>query len=69
MFLHFVLGAAAVLTGVVAVVLAVLVRGIRHGDRGKRLTGEPGSGAEVLARRMLTGSRCCASRDNAEDGR
>jgi hypothetical protein len=46
---------------------ALLVLGIRRGDRGKRLTGEPGSGAEVLARRMLTGSRGCASRDNAKD--
>jgi hypothetical protein len=67
MFLHFILGAAAVLTGVVATVLAVLVLGIRRGDCDKRLTGEPGSGAKVLARRMLTGSRGCASRDNTED--
>ena len=35
------------------------VLGIRRGDHGKRLTGKPGSCTEVLARRMLTGSRGC----------
>ena len=47
----------------------LLVLGIRRGDLGKRLTGKPGSCAEQLARRVLTSSRGCDARDNAEDGR
>jgi hypothetical protein len=68
MFLHLILGAVALLTGASATVLALLIIGVRRGDRGKRLTGQPGSRAEMLSRRMLTGSRGCDSRDHAEEG-
>ena len=68
MFLHVILGAVAFLTGAFAAVLALLILGIRRGDRGKRLTGQPGSRSEVLARRVLTGSRGCDSSDHAEEG-
>jgi hypothetical protein len=61
------------LVGLLAVASAwlfiLLVLGIRRGDQGKRLTGEPGSCAELLARRVLTSSRGCDVRDNAGDGR
>lgn len=56
---------ATVFTG--AMLLAII--GIQRGDRGKRLTGQPGSVSEAFARRILTGSRGCATRDEAEDGR
>ncbi len=68
MFLHLILGAVALLTGAVATVLALLTLGIRRGDRGKRLTGQPGSRSEMLSRRVLTGSRGCDSRDNTGEG-
>lgn len=69
MFLHLILGAVALLTGVAAAVLALLSFGVRRGDRGKRLTGQPGSRSEMLSRRVLTGSRGCDSRDNTGEGR
>ena len=50
MFLHIILGAVALLAGASATVLALLILGIRRGDRGKRLTGQPGSRAEMLSR-------------------
>jgi len=68
MFLHLILGVAVCLTGAVATVLALLILGIRRGDRGKRLTGQPGSRSEMLSRRVLTGSRGCDSRDDAGEG-
>jgi hypothetical protein len=68
MFLHFILGAVALLAGASATVLALLILGVRRGDRGKRLTGQPGSRAEMLSRRVLTGSRGCDSRDHTEEG-
>jgi hypothetical protein len=68
MALHLILGTVAFLTGASACLFTALVLGIRQGDHGKRPTGEPGSRAEVLARRVLTGSRGCGSRDNAEEG-
>jgi len=68
MFLHLILGAVAFLAGVSATVLALLILGIRRGDRGKRLTGQPGSRSEMLAQRVLTASRGCGSRDHAEEG-
>jgi hypothetical protein len=68
MFLHLIFGVVAMLVGASVAVLALFVLGIRRGDRGKRLTGQPGSRSEMLARRVLTGSRGCASRDNAEEG-
>jgi hypothetical protein len=68
MFLHLILGAVALLTGASATVLALLILGVRRGDRGKRLTGQPSSRAERLSQRVLTGSRGCDSRDHAEEG-
>ena len=67
--LHFILGLVILLAGASACLFIVLVLGIRRGDNGKRLTGQPGSCAEVLARRVLTSSRGCGARDDAEDGR
>jgi hypothetical protein len=69
MFLHFILGAVAFLAGVSATVLALLILGVRRGDRGKRLTGRPCGRSEMLAQQVLTGSRGCDSRDHAEEGR
>jgi hypothetical protein len=69
MALDIILGLVAFLTGTSAWLFILLVIGIRRGDHGKRLTGKPGSHAEVLARRVLTGSRGCDARDNAEEGR
>jgi hypothetical protein len=57
MFLHVILGAVAFLAGVSATVLALLILGVRRGDRGKRLTGQPRSRSEMLSQRVLTGSR------------
>lgn len=68
MFLHVILGVVALLTGAVAAVMALISLGIRRGDRGKRLTGQPCSRSEMLAQRILTGSRGCDPRDSAEEG-
>jgi hypothetical protein len=68
MFLHLILSAAALLTGASATLLVLLILGVRRGDRGKRLTGQPGSHSEMLSRRVLTGSRGCDSRDHAGEG-
>ena len=53
MFLHFILGLVAMLTGAFTTVLVLLILGIRRGDREKRLTGQPRSRSEVLAQRVL----------------
>ena len=42
MFLHLILGAVALLAGASVTGWALLVLGVRRGDRGKRLTGQPG---------------------------
>jgi hypothetical protein len=68
LFLHVILGAVALLTGASATIMAVLILGVRRGDRGKRLTGQPQGRSEMLSRRVLTGSRGCDSRDHAEEG-
>jgi hypothetical protein len=68
MLLHVILGVVALLTGASATVLALLILGVRRGDRGKRLTGQPQGRSEMLSRRVLTGSRGCDSRDHAEEG-
>ena len=68
MFLHVILGAVAFLAGVSATVLALLILGVRRGDRGKRLTGQPRSRSEMLSQRVLTGSRGCDPRDHAGEG-
>ena len=64
-----ILALVGLLAGASAWLFILLVLGIRRGDHGKRLTGKPGSCAELLARRVLTSSRGCDARDNAEDGR
>jgi hypothetical protein len=64
-----ILALVGLLAGASAWLFILLVLGIRRGDHGKRLTGKPGSCAELLARRVLTSSRGCDTRDNAEDGR
>jgi multisubunit Na+/H+ antiporter MnhB subunit len=68
MFLHLIFGLVAMLTGAVATVLVLLILGIRQGERSRRLTGQAGSRSEMLAQRVLTGSRGCTSRNHAEDG-
>jgi hypothetical protein len=65
MLLHFILGSAAVLAGAFTGGLLLAIIGIRRGDSGKRLTGKPAGPIEAFARRMLTGSRGCDSRDGA----
>ena len=68
MFLRLILGAVALMTGASATVLALLILGVRRGDRGKRLTGQPQGRSEMLSQRVLTGSRGCDSRNHAEKG-
>ena len=67
--LHLILGSAALMAGMFTGGLLLAIIGIRRGDHGKRLTGAPASRTEAFARRMLTGSRGCDSRGNAEEGR
>jgi hypothetical protein len=69
MVLHLILGSAAVMAGAFTGGLLVAVIGIRRGDRGRRLTGQPDSRCEAFARRMLTGSRGCDPRDGTEGDR
>ncbi len=69
MLLHLILGSAALMAGLFAGGLLLVVIGIRRGDRGKRLYGRAASRTEVFARRMLTGSRGCCDSDDAEGGR
>jgi hypothetical protein len=68
MLLHFILGSAAVLAGAFTGGLLLAIIGIRRGDRGKRLTGQPASRTEAFARWMLTGSRGCGARDDDAEG-
>ena len=67
--LHIIFAIVALLASASTWLFILLVLGIRRGDQGKRLTGKPGSCAELLARRVLTSSRGCDVRDNAGDGR
>jgi hypothetical protein len=68
MFLHVILDAVAFLAGASATVLTLLILGVRRGDRGKRLTGQPRGRSEMLSQRVLTGSRGCDPPDQAEEG-
>jgi hypothetical protein len=63
MLLHLILGSALLLAGMFTGGLLLAIIGIRRGDSGRRLTGQPGSCSEAFARRMLTGSRGCVPRD------
>jgi hypothetical protein len=67
-FLHVILSAVAFLAGASATVLALLILGVRRGDRGQRLTGQPRGRSEMLSQRLLTGSRGCDPRDHPEEG-
>jgi hypothetical protein len=66
---YLVLGSVALIGGTLTGALLLVAIGIRAGDRGKRLTGRPAGHAERLARRVLTGSLHCDSRDDAEADR
>jgi hypothetical protein len=55
-----------ILLGAIAF-LVMIVIGVRKGDRGERLTGEPGNAVEALARRVLTGSRDFDSHDEGTE--
>jgi hypothetical protein len=68
MLLHLILGSAVLMAGTFTGGLLLAVIGIQRGDRGKRLTGKPAGRTEVFARRLLTGSRGCDLRDDAEGG-
>jgi hypothetical protein len=60
---------AIFLSGAVAGVFAMLVIGIRRGDRSRHLADEPGTYVDALTRRMLgVGVRagCPAGNDRAE---
>jgi hypothetical protein len=54
------------LLGAVAFVVFIAVS-VRKGDKGKRLTEEPGNAVEAFARRILTGSRDLGARDESGD--
>jgi len=69
MFPLVILGTVAFLATASAVVLTLLILGVRRGDRGKRLTGRPCGRSEMLAQQVLTGSRGCDSRAHSEKGR
>ena len=68
MLLHLILGSAALMAGAFTAGLILAVIGIQRGDHGQRLTGKPASCSEAFARRILTGSRGCGPRNDAEDG-
>jgi hypothetical protein len=69
MLLHLILSSATLMTGAFTGGLLLAIVGIQRGDHGKRLTGQPGSRSETFARRLLTGSRGCGPRDDADGGR
>jgi hypothetical protein len=52
-----ILGSVALMGAAFAVGLLMIIVGIHRGDRGKRLTGRPGSNCDAFARRLLIGSR------------
>jgi hypothetical protein len=61
-----VLAGVVVLAGISLGVLAVLVAGIRRGDR-SHLTNAPGSHPDAFARRLLVGVRYPSDSDEGED--
>ncbi len=63
-----ILSSAALMAVAFTAGLLLAIVGIQRGDHGKRLTGQPGSLSEAFARRMLTGSRGCASSDDPKGG-
>jgi hypothetical protein len=69
MLLPLILGSVALMAGMFTGGLLLVIIGIRRGDHGNRLTRTPGSSTEAFARRILTGSRGCDPRGDAEEGR
>lgn len=55
-FLVFILAGIGILASAAAAIFAVLVIGIRRGDRG-RLSNSPGSNSDAFARRILVAVR------------
>ena len=66
--LHLILCSAVLSAGFLTVGLAVVIIGIHRSEHGKRLTGRPDGLSEVIARRLLVGSRGCNPGDDAKDG-
>ena len=69
MLIDLILGSVALVAEAFAVGLLMIVVGIHLGDRGKRLTGRPGSNCEAFARHLLTGSRGYELPRDAENSR
>jgi len=67
--LHLILCSTVLVAAAFTVGLATVIIGIRRSEHGKRLTGRPDCLSEAIARRLLVGSRGCAPRDDAKDGR
>jgi hypothetical protein len=69
MLLHLILGSAALMAGLFTGGLALVIVGVRRGDRGKRLTSQPVGRTEAIARRILISSRGCDTPDDTGEGR
>jgi hypothetical protein len=67
--LHLILCSVILVAATFIVGLAVIIAGIHRSEHGKRLTCRPDGLSEMLARRLLVGSRGCGSPEDAEDGR
>ena len=61
-----ILAGVALLAGVGLGILALLITGIRRGDRG-HLTNAPGSQPDAIARRLLVGVRYPTESNEGED--
>jgi hypothetical protein len=61
-----ILAGVALLAGVGLGILALLITGIRRGDRG-HLTNAPSSHPDAIARRLLVGVRYPSDSDDGED--
>jgi hypothetical protein len=61
-----VLAGVAVLAGIALGILALLITGIRRGDRG-HLTNAPGSHPDAIARRLLVGVRYPSDSNEGEE--
>jgi hypothetical protein len=61
-----ILAGVALLVGIGLGILALLITGIRHGDR-SHLANAPGSHPDAIARRLLVGVRYPSDSDEGED--
>jgi hypothetical protein len=61
-----ILAGVALLAGIGLGILAMLIAGIRRGDRG-HLTNAPGSRPDAIARRLLVGVRYPSDSNEEED--